>query len=85
MSLAEETYISQFSVQPDGCIGVRKTTNILKDGVVIAQNHWRCVLAPSETIDAQVLDEPYYATLAQQAWTPEVIAAYKAAEAARGI
>jgi hypothetical protein len=85
MSLEEKTYISQFSIQPDGCINVRKTTDVLRDGVVIAQNHWRCVLTPSETVDTLVLNEPYYATLAQQAWTAEVIEAYKAAEAARGI
>lgn len=85
MTLEEKTYISQFSIQPDGCIGVRKTTDVLKDGVVIAQNHWRCVLQPSDVVDTQVLDEPYYATLAQQAWTADVIEAYKAAEAARGV
>lgn len=85
MSLEEKTYISQFSVQPDGCINVRKTTDVLRDGAVVAQSHWRCVLAPSETVNTQVLNEPYYATLAQQAWTAEVIEAYKAAEAARKV
>jgi hypothetical protein len=85
MSLEEKTYISQFSIQPDGCIGVRKTTDVLRDGVVIAQNHWRCVLTPSATVDTIVLDEPYYATMAQQAWTADVIAAYKAASAAQGV
>jgi archaellum component FlaF (FlaF/FlaG flagellin family) len=85
MALQEKTHISQFNVQPNGCINVRKTTDVLKDGVVIAQNHWRCVLAPSDTVDTLVLNETYYATLAQQAWTAEVIAAYKATEATRVI
>ena len=85
MALEEKTYISQFSIQSDGCIGVRKTTDVLRDGVVVAQSHWRCVLTPSATVDTLVLDEPYYATLAQQAWTADVIETHKAAKAARGI
>jgi hypothetical protein len=85
MALEEKTYISQFSIQPDGCIGVRKTTDVVRGGVVVAQSHWRCVLQPSEIVNTQVLDEPYYATLAQQAWTADVIEAYKAAIAAKGV
>jgi hypothetical protein len=78
MALSEVTYISQFDIQPNGCIGVRKTTEVLKDGVVISSTYWRCVLQPSATIDTEVLNEPYYASLAQTAWTEEIIAAYQA-------
>jgi hypothetical protein len=80
-TFTEVTYISQFDIQPNGRIGVRKTTDVLKDGVVISSTYWRCVLSPSETIDTEVLNDPYYANLAQTAWTPEVIAAYQAAQA----
>jgi hypothetical protein len=76
----EKIYISEFNIQPNGSINVRKTTEILKDERVISQTYWRCVLAPSETIDTEVLNEPYYANLAQAAWTPEVIAAYQLAQ-----
>ena len=81
-TFTENTYISQFDIQPTGCIGVRKTTDVLKDGVVISSTYWRCVLNPSATVDTEVLNEPYYANLAQTAWTAEVIAAYEAAQAA---
>ena len=74
----EVTYISEFNIQPNGCINVRKTTDVLKDGVVISTTYWRTVLQPSATVDTEVLNEPYYANLAQTAWTPEVIAAYQA-------
>jgi len=74
----EVTYISEFNIQPNGCISVRKTTDVLKDGVVISSTYWRTVLQPSATVDTEVLNEPYYANLAQTAWTPEVIAAYQA-------
>ena len=81
-TFTEVVYISQFDIQPNGCIGVRKTTDVLKDGVVISSTYWRCVLSPSATVDTEVLNEPYYANLAQTAWTDEVIAAYEAAQAA---
>jgi len=77
-TFTEVTYISEFNIQPNGCIGVRKTNDILKDGVVISSSYWRTVLQPSATVDTEVLNEPYYANLAQTAWTPEVIAAYQA-------
>jgi hypothetical protein len=81
-TFTENTYISQFDIQPNGCIGVRKTTDVLKDGVSISSTYWRTVLTPSATVDTEVLNEPYYASLAQTAWTPEVIAAYTEAQAA---
>jgi hypothetical protein len=77
-TFTELTYISQFDIQPNGCIGIRKTTNVLKDEVVISSRHWRCVLSPSAIVDTEVLNESYYANLAQTAWTSEVIAAYQA-------
>jgi hypothetical protein len=80
-TFTEVTYISQFNIQPNGCIGVQKTTDVLKDGVVISSTYWRCVLVPNDPQASTVLDESYYASLAQAAWTPEVIAAYEAAQA----
>lgn len=85
MSLEEKIYISEFDILQNGLINVRKTTDIIQDGNIVARNHWRCVLSPSKTIDVQVLNEPYYANLAQQTWTADVIEAHKAAEAARGV
>lgn len=80
MSQFEEViYISQFDIQPNGCIGVRKTTDVLKDGVVISSTYWRCVLTPNDPQASTVLNEPYYASIAQSAWTADVIAAYQAA------
>ena len=76
-TFTEVTYISQFDIQPNGCIGVRKTTDVLKDGVVISSTYWRCVLIPNDPTASTVLNEAYYANLAQTAWTPEVVAAYR--------
>ena len=82
-TFTEVIYISQFDIQPNGCIGVRKTTDVLKDSVVISSTYWRCVLVPNDSQAAIVLNEQYYATLAQTAWTAEVVAAYQAAQAER--
>lgn len=65
----EKTYISEFNIKPDGSIGIRKTTEILKDGESVSQTYWRCVLAPNDSQAAEVLGaEPYYMNLANNAW-----------------
>jgi len=69
MALEERVFISQFDIQPNGVINVRKTTEILKDGVVISQSYWRCVLAPNDPQASTVLDEAYYADIATYAWS----------------
>ena len=65
----EVTYISEFNVQRNGCIGVRKTTEVLKDGEVISQTYWRTVLVPNDPQAAEVLNEAYYLNIANYAWT----------------
>lgn len=65
----EVTYISEFNIQPNGCIGVRKTTDVLKDGVVISSTYWRTILVPNDPIASTVLDEAYYANIATYAWS----------------
>jgi len=65
----EKVYVSEFNVLPSKSIGVRKTTEVLKDGASISQTYWRCVLAPHDPQTQAVLgDEPYYYNLAQDAW-----------------
>lgn len=66
----EKVYISEFNVQPNGSIGVRKTTEILKDGEVISQTYWRCVLAVNDPQANEVLGaEPWYLGIANNAWS----------------
>ena len=69
MAIIEEIYISEFNVQRTGSIGVRKTTDVVKDGEVIASSYWRTVLAPNDPEAATVLNEPYYLDIATYAWT----------------
>ena len=69
MAITEEIYISQFNVQRNGSIGVRKTTDVVKDGEVIATSYWRTVLVPNDPEAATVLNEQYYLDIATYAWT----------------
>lgn len=64
----EKSFISQFDIQPDGSINVRKTNQVLKDGNVISERYWRCVLHPNDDRTQEVLNEPFYLNLAQTAW-----------------
>jgi hypothetical protein len=68
MALSETTYISEFNIQPNGCIGVRKTTDVLRDDVVISSTYWRCVLIPNDPTASAVLNEAYYLNIATYAW-----------------
>ena len=68
-TFTEITYISEFNIQPNGCIGVRKTTDVLKDGVVISSTYWRTTLVPNDPQAATVLNEQYYADIATYAWS----------------
>jgi hypothetical protein len=81
-TFTETTYISEFNIQPNGCIGVRKTTDVIKNGAVISSTYWRAILEPNDPQASAVLDEAYFANLTQAAWTPEIVAAYKAGKAA---
>lgn len=65
----EKVYISEFNILRNGCIGVRKTTDVLKDGVVISSTYWRCVLLPNDPQASTVLNEAYYLDIANYAWS----------------
>ena len=76
--IEEVIYISEFNVSLDGTIAVRKTTDVTKDGAVIASSYWRCVLQVNDPAADEVLGtEGYYRTLAADAWamipTPVVV------------
>jgi hypothetical protein len=67
--IEEITYISGFNVKLDGTIEVRKTTDVVKDGAVIASSYWRTVLQVNDPSADEVLGaEGYYRQLAADAW-----------------
>jgi len=68
-TFTEVIYISEFNIMPTGQIGVRKTTDVLKDDVVISSTYWRTVLVPNDPTASTVLDEAYYLNIATYAWS----------------
>lgn len=83
--IEEITYISAFNVKADGTIEVRKTTDVTKDGAVIASSYWRTVLQVNDPAADEVLGvDGYYRSLANDAWAmvPAPVAAEPAEEPA---
>jgi hypothetical protein len=68
--IEEVIYISAFNVKLDGTIEVRKTTDVTKDGAVIASSYWRTVLQVNDPSADEVLGvDGYYRTLGiNDAW-----------------
>jgi hypothetical protein len=67
--IEEVIYVSSFNVKPNGTIEVRKTTDVTKDGAVIASSYWRTVLQVNDPAADEVLGvDGYYRTLASDAW-----------------
>ena len=67
--IEEVIYISGFNVKADGTIEVRKTTDVTKDGAVIASSYWRTVLQVNDPAADEVLGvNVYYRTLANDVW-----------------
>jgi hypothetical protein len=68
--IEEIIYISGFNVNPSGSIEVRKTTDVVKDGVVIASSFWRGVLTVNDPTADEVLGVgTYYANIAAYTWS----------------
>jgi hypothetical protein len=68
--IEEIIYVSAFNVNADGSIEVRKTTDVVKDGVVIASSYWRGVLAVNDPTADEVLGvDTYYGNIAAYTWT----------------
>jgi len=73
----EESVIDTINARDTGHIEIRTSNRVLKDGVVISTTYHRHVCDP----DCDMTHEdPRVSAIAAAAWTPEVIAAYEAAQ-----
>lgn len=76
MAFVETKIVDQITVTENGSVLYREATRVLRDNEQIAQTFHRTSLFPG----AELSDVPaYVAAIAQAAWTPEIVAAYKAA------
>ena len=79
MALTENTSIDQIEIVGDWNIQVRQATIIERDGEFVSRTFHRWVLTPDMDISGQ---EQKVKDICNAAWTPAVIAAYEAAQAA---
>jgi len=81
MAITKETVVDQITVCENGIVLYREATRIIEDGKVLTQTYHRSSLTPGQDLTGQPAN---VAAICNVAWTPEVIAAYQAAqEAAR--
>jgi hypothetical protein len=75
MALEKQTYVDQITVTENGTVLVRETTKILEDNIELSKQYHRISLEP----DSDTSNQPENVqAICKAAWTPEIIAAYKA-------
>ena len=82
MALTKETAVDQITVTENGIVLVRETTTIKEDGVEISKKYHRSSFVPEQDVSAQPANVQ---AICAAAWTPEVIAAYQAQQAANQV
>lgn len=82
MSIEKQTVVDQISVNEDGVVHVRTATRIVEDGKVIGQSYHRHLVAPGDDYSAE---DARVKSICAATHTADVIAAYKAAQAAQGV
>ena len=75
----EKSVIDTINALDTGHILVRTSNSVLRDGVVIATTYHRHVLSPGDDLTTQ---DERVAAVAVASWTPDIVAAYEAAQAA---
>ena len=78
MTIEKQKVVDQITVTENGTVLYREATRIIEDGVQLTQTYHRTSLTPSQDLTGQPAN---VVAIAQAAWTPEVVAAYEAAQA----
>ena len=82
MSLTKTVTIDQITITENGIVLYREATRIMEDGVQLSQTYHRTSLVPEADLTGVPAN---VAAICNLTWTPEVIAAYKAQQAANQI
>jgi DNA-binding transcriptional LysR family regulator len=80
MSLTKSIVVDQITVTENGIVLFREATRIFEDGVELSKTYHRSSLKPGQ--DISVVPANVQA-ICNAAWTPEVIAAFQAAQEAK--
>lgn len=79
MALTKQTVVDQITVTENAIVLYREATRIMEDGVQLSQTYHRTSLTPGQDL---IGHPEKVVAIAQAAWTPEVIAAFQAAQEA---
>ena len=77
MSLTKSTVVDQITVTEYGAVLYREATRILEDGVELSKTYHRSSLVPGQDVSGVPANVQ---AICNAAWTPEVIAAFQAAQ-----
>ena len=77
--ITKEKVIDQITVVENGTVLYREATRIIEDGKELTKTYHRSSLTPGQDLTGQ---PEKVVAIAQAAWTPEVVAAYEAAQLA---
>ena len=80
MSITKTTFVDQITVVENGSVFYREVTQIMEDGVQLSQTYHRTSLTPGQNLAGQPAN---VVAICNAAWTPAVVAAYQAAQAAQ--
>jgi hypothetical protein len=80
MSLTKQTVVDQITVMENGSVSYREATRIMEDDVELTKTYHRSSLTPAQDLTGVPTN---VVAICNTVWTPSVIAAYQAAEAAR--
>ena len=84
--LTESTTVSAITILEDGQLQVRRSRRVFDTATTIAEQYHRHVATPGDTLSADVkahLQKLFRITATSVDWTPETIAAWKAAHPTR--
>lgn len=80
MALTQQTVVDKIEVLEDGVIQVRRDRRVFDDAELIGHKYLRYTLEPGQDVTGQ---PPRVQVICNAVWTPAVVAAYLAAQAAR--
>jgi DNA-binding transcriptional LysR family regulator len=82
MSLTKQVVIDQITLTENGVVMYREATRIMEDGKQLSQTYHRSTLVPAQDLTGVPAN---VVAICNVAWTPEVIAAYQAAQQTQGV
>ena len=82
MAITKEAVIDQITVTENGIVLYREATRIIEDGRELTKTYHRSSLTPGQDLTGQPAN---VVAICNTVWTPEVISAYQAAQAANRI